>query len=281
MKRAAMFSLTMALLGLCLGPAGNASAQATSAIDALYVSRTVVTGRGEANRGPGIVACLIDVLAKVSGDPTVASARGIKALSSKASEFVASFKYRDLLAGKPVHDEQGTYDRPHYLTVTFDRDKIDAALRSLHREPWQGERPTVAVALSVVGRKSNFVLDSDFDVDVSADMRSAFAAASEKVGIPVVLPTRSELTAAGLDAATIPEASSTALQALATSSRQQLGLAGTLVWSDAAFGWIARWRMYHNGKVVTWTVRGVNFDEAFRGAVKGVGQVMSNHGHPS
>ena len=45
-----------------------------------------------------------------------------------AGDYVASFTYRDRLEGIPIHDEQGTYDRPHDLTVNVDPAKIDAAL---------------------------------------------------------------------------------------------------------------------------------------------------------
>ncbi len=31
---------------------------------------------------------------------------------SQAASFVQSFSYQDRLPGKPIHDEQGTYDRP-------------------------------------------------------------------------------------------------------------------------------------------------------------------------
>ncbi|MBV8766492.1 MAG: hypothetical protein JO137_08870 [Hyphomicrobiales bacterium] len=38
--------------------------------------------------------------------------------------FVVTFSYVDVMAGIPIHDDQGTYDRPHYLTMKFDPAKM-------------------------------------------------------------------------------------------------------------------------------------------------------------
>jgi hypothetical protein len=52
------------------------------------------------------------------------------------------------------------------------------------------------------------------------------------------------------------------------------------VFSDKALGWIASWRMEHRGKAYAWSVRGVNFDAAFRNALFGAAQILSGHGQP-
>jgi hypothetical protein len=76
-----------------------------------------------------------DVLVKVSGDATILSDRRFEALAAVAGQYVSTFSYRDRLEGKPVHDEQGTYDRPHFLTCQFDPQKIDGVLKMLGRKP--------------------------------------------------------------------------------------------------------------------------------------------------
>ena len=43
-----------------------------------------------------------------------------------------------------------------------------------------------------------------------------------------------------------------------------LALAGSLVWSDEAMGWVADWRLAASGGDHRWGERGVGFDEAFR-----------------
>jgi len=124
------------------------------------------------------------------------------------------------------------------------------------------------------------VLSRDNDEDRSADMREAFDAASEKIAVPIVLPGRTDLAAAGLTVATLPAAAPAALQSIAAASGGDVALAGSMVWSDEAFGWIATWRFGHRDRVSTWQVRGVNFDKAFRNGLRGVAQVLSGNGEP-
>ena len=80
--------------------------------DDLYRTETIVTGQGEENRGLGFAACLEQVVVKVSGDPRLLGDPGVAALAGQATTFVADFGYRDRMAGIPVHDEQGSRDRP-------------------------------------------------------------------------------------------------------------------------------------------------------------------------
>jgi hypothetical protein len=53
-----------------------------------------------------------------------------------------------------------------------------------------------------------------------------------------------------------------------------------MVFREAALGWIVEWRLAHDGKVVTWGTRGINFDGAFRNGLTGAAQILSGHGQP-
>ncbi|WP_409526981.1 hypothetical protein [Rhizobium sp. G21] len=57
-------------------------------------------------------------------------------------------------------------------------------------------------------------------------------------------------------------------------------ISGTLVWSDPDLGWVATWRFRQDGKRYQWQVKGVNFDEAFRVAIRGTAQILSGNGAP-
>jgi len=59
-----------------------------------------------------------------------------------------------------------------------------------------------------------------------------------------------------------------------------LPLVGDLRWSDAALGWIATWSLEASGRRHRWSVSGVNYDEAFRKAVRGAARVLSGNGEP-
>ncbi|RVD31917.1 DUF2066 domain-containing protein, partial [Mesorhizobium sp. M8A.F.Ca.ET.023.02.2.1] len=70
------------------------------------------------------------------------------------------------------------------------------------------------------------------------------------------------------------------LDRLAKQAGGARALAGSIVWSDKEFGWIADWRLADHGKTYRWQVRGVSFDEAFRVAIGGAAQILSGNGQP-
>lgn len=246
-------------------------------LDDIYTTRAVVTGQDERNRPLGFQLCFADVLVKASGDATVLTDRRFEALAAAAGQFVSKFSYRDRFEGKPVHDEQGTHDRPHFLTCQFDRQKIDDVLKTLGRKPWPGPRPRLVMVLVVHGRADSGVLSSDGAFD--PDMREALANAAQRYGLTVRLPSIATLQSnqIGLDPAAI---TAHRLSAIAKASDSDLPLAGELRWSDAALGWVATWKLDANGRRFRWSVRGVNYDEAFRNAVRGAARVLSGNGKP-
>ena len=126
------YCLTLAIALAAVAAVGGAA----SAADDLYRTQAIVTGQGEAERARGFALCLEAVLVKASGDPRLIGDPEVVPMKAQAGSFVIGFEYQDRMKGIPVHDEQGTRDRPYDLTVTFDQQKIDAALRSLRRTPW-------------------------------------------------------------------------------------------------------------------------------------------------
>jgi hypothetical protein len=180
-----VIKLTIALWALLVLWAGASTAQPVS-LDDIYTTRAVVTGKDERNRPLGFKLCFEDVLVKVSGDPSVVRDSRFETLAAKAGQYVSTFSYRDRLEGKPVHDEQGTYDRPHFLTCQFDPQKIDSVLKTLGRKPWLGPRPPLVMLLVVHGRTNKGILSSDGAFD--PDMREALANAAQRYGLAVHLP---------------------------------------------------------------------------------------------
>jgi uncharacterized protein len=251
---------------------------AAGEVDDLYQARTIVTGQGEASRRVGFADCLAQVLVKVSGDPRLLDDRRVTRLAGKADTFVADFQYRDRMAGIPVHDEQGTRDRPYDLTVAFDLGKIDAALRSLGLEPWGAARPRVVVLVAVRLGPTTYLLASDGER--GRDQREALADAAERFGIPIALPDQAALVKAGLSYESLPTIDLRRLDAAARTMGGDLALGGSMLWSEAALGWIADWRLGAQGKSYRWQIRGASFDDAFRNAMAGAAQILSGHGPP-
>lgn len=126
-----MVKLTIGLLVLTVLWPGTLIAEPDASLADIYTTRAVVTGKDEGNRSVGFTLCFEDVLVKVSGDSSVVRDSRFASLAANAGQYVSAFSYRDRFEGKPVHDEQGTYDRPHFLTCQFDREKIDGVLKTL------------------------------------------------------------------------------------------------------------------------------------------------------
>jgi hypothetical protein len=272
----------MLALAAFLSPLWSAAHAQRVPVSEIYTTQSVVTGFDERNRPLGFRLCFDDVLVKVSGDGSIVDDKRFAAFEAKAGEYIDSFSYRDTLFGKPLHDEQGSYDRPHFLTCHFNPHKIDEILTSMGRKPWPHPRPALAMVLVVDGlvhgRKVSGVLSSDGAFD--PDMRYSLATAARRYGVIVNLPSVAALKDNGIDpglAAAIP---ADRLSKLAAASNGTVPLAGNLQWSDAAHGWIASWALEAGGRHFKWAVRGVNYDEAFRVAVRGAGRALSGNGEP-
>ena len=268
-------TLAGVLIVVCAAPA---FAENAGAPIELYQAKPVVTGTGEKNRQIGFALAFEDVLVKVSGDPRLIGDPRVSELAKNAGSMVQEFRYRDRLEGIPIHDEQGSHDRPHDLTTIFVPEKIDAVLAALGRKPWSERRPTITLFLGARNGDRTFVLASDGERGI--DMRDSLASASVKVAIPTTLPDSAALSGAGITEETLSSVSAKTLDKLAKSAGGDYALVGSLVWSNSDLGWIADWAIAANGQTYNWQIRGVSFDDAFRNAIRGVAQVLSGNGNP-
>ena len=241
----------------------------------LYTGRSIVTGMMEETRGHGVVSALRDVLVKVSGDPRLLTDPKAEAITADAVNYVDSYSYRDLLEGIPIHDEQGTRDRPYELTVIFDERTVDLALASLGRRPWLAERPRLVMVLAVRLNDTRYLLAKDGAR--GRTQRESLEAVSWQTGMPLVLPDEAALATAGINLDNVLESDA---KALAAASGGDLPLLGRLEWSQGTLGWRATWRLPANGRTYDWSIRDVNFDDAFRNGLRGAAQILSDNGAP-
>jgi hypothetical protein len=243
----------------------------------LYQSMYVVSGTGVERRQIGFEEALRRLMVKVSGDRRLADDPTVAGMIAHAADYVVDFTYLDLKSGIKLSDEQGSYDRPNYLTVTFDQAKIDTALKNLGRKPWL-DRPHLVIYLAVRRGPTSYVVNAEEDRD--AAMRDSAANASLLYDVPIAFPKPENIPAsfAGFDAAV--NADPAALDAAAQSAGGEKALIGTLDWSDREHGWIASWSIAGGGKAVRWQKRGISFDDAFRDGLSGAAQVLSGNGEP-
>ena len=256
----------------------SASLAQPSIPEDIYATQAVVTGKDERNRPLGFRLCFEDVLVKASGDTGIVNDKRVAALAANAGQYITSFSYRDRLEGKPIHDEQGSYDRPHFLTCHFDSQKIDGVLKTLGRKPWPAPRPRLVMVIAVKGAKNGGVLSRDGVFD--ADMRESLSNAARRYGLTVDLPSAATLRDNRIGIESTKIVAGGRLQKIAASSNGDVPLVGRLRWSDAATGWVATWNLQTGGRRYTWSIRGVNYDEAFRNAVRGAMRALSGNGAP-
>jgi hypothetical protein len=218
------------------------------------------------------------VLVKTSGDQRLLKDPRVAALGPTAGDFITHHDYIDRMGNLPIHDDQGTKDRPYYLTCVLDQAKVDAVLATLDHKLWT-DRPTLTLLLAVHGfGKSGILTDAG---DFNPDMRTALTDAATRYGLVVNLPSGAAVAANQVNVDTLAKTSADHLAEVATRAGGALPLVGTLDWSDADHGWTAQWSLADaKGQRHLWEVKGVNFDEAFYNAVRGAAQILSGNGEP-
>jgi hypothetical protein len=238
----------------------------------MYRADAIVTGTDMRQRPWGFAQTLREVLVKSSGDPRLGDDPRTARLARHAERFVACFDYVDMMAGVPLHDDQGTSDRPHKLTVYFIPAKIDALLAQFGDKPWRGTRPIIVPDLLIHGRKPPpYVLSAE--IPAGADQRGSFTTAADEFGMAVHIPSDAELRAWGASAGHF-------LKEPPPASAGEAIVTGTLDWNETLPGWIGKWRMRWHGADYQWGISGVNFDAAFRNIVRGVVLAASGAGPP-
>jgi hypothetical protein len=274
-RAAAIRALILAGLAMTVAGPGGAAAEEEGA---LYRARAIVTGQVEPERSRGFALCLAEIVVKLSGDPTLLHDVRLPPLQAHAADLVESFSYHDRMAGIPVHDEQGTRERPYDLTVNFDRAKIDALLRGLDRMAWTAPRPRLALFIGFAIGGNGRVLTSDSDDDFV--QRLALDDASEVRGMPIVLPSRALLAARAISYDLVAGAMPAPLDEAAHALGGDLALIGLLSWTDASLSWQVEWQLAWQGTPHRWRTQAENFDAAFRTGIEGAEQILSGHGEP-
>jgi len=236
-----------------------------------YQAKVIVTGYDMRSRPFGFAQALRAVLVNVSGEPRLRDDPRVSVLAEHADALVASFSYVDRMAGRPIHDEQGTRDRPYYLTVKFVPARIDKALADLGERPWRGTRPVVVPVLAVRIGTASYLLSAVSPAGV--EQRAAFADVARDFHMHVRFPTAVDFAAWGITTGHFPSLPPT------TATDDAL-VAGTLEFKESLPGWLGSWRMRLHGVDHAWGIKGVNYDEAFRDIVRGVLRVASGHGAP-
>jgi uncharacterized protein len=246
--------------------------------DDLYRAQTIVTGTDEPNRIEALGPCLEEVLIKVSGAQKLAGDARLAPYKAKAKDYVSAYSYHDQMSGIPIHDEQGTRDRPYDLTIDFDPSRIADVLKQLGVKPWTAQRSVITVFAGLQQGSNSFVIAADGDR--GTDQRDSLLSTAAKRGVPIVLPATGDLAKSGIDAAKLARAEPSSLASVVAGKTSEAVLIGQLAWNDRKLDWGAQWRLDWEGKTHRWQLRAPTYDEAFRRGIGGVAQMLSGNGEP-
>jgi len=172
------------LLWLTAALAIPLSSQAVE-VSGLYGAETAVTGQGRAERRSTARQLLQEVVLKVSGDPSVASAKQLKPLYKKASRLIQQYRYDPLPENDPLLTNSDSAPSPftHLLHIDFDAAAIDAAILAAGFHIWGQQRPETLVWLAVdEGQSRHLVTNAD------SPWRLTLEAYAKKRGMPLIFP---------------------------------------------------------------------------------------------
>jgi hypothetical protein len=236
--------------------------------DDLYKAETIVTGTGETERLRGFKIGAREVFIKLTGRPKLALTPQAEAVIARGPELIAEHSYEDRMKDIPIHDEQGTRDRPHFLRMRFDQQKFDQALKEAGIGKWDGKRPTVAVWLGIRETRGRYILTRDGDEGYG--QREVLREASKRRAIPIVLPQDDQ---EAIDYADLVKNNWSALLSASKALGADAVLYGTLEFDGNAH-WDCQWVIAGDSAYAKWKLKGVTFDTALKDAID---RVMISH----
>lgn len=225
----------------------------------LYRGQALVTGTQEPERTRGFRSALTDVLVKLTGDIGLEDDSRIEGLIARPHDLVSAFTYEDRMRGIPVHDEQGTRERPHILTVAFDPAAIDREIAALGMRKWDADRPVVAIWLGIATAAGTYVLTADGAAGYG--QRAMLEETASRRGLPIRLPAEDSVTVGYAD---IAQRRGSVFRA--SPPEAAAFLLGTLQADEDGY-WIVEWTLRHGTRETLWRMRKVTFDRALKSAI--------------
>jgi hypothetical protein len=239
----------------------------------LYHAETLVTGTEQPERGRGFREGFKEVLTKLTGDARLGEGDTVRPFINRVEEFVEGYEYEDRMKGIPVHDEQGTRERPHFLRITYKREAVDRLLRDLGVAKWRSDRPRLAVWLGVKDAMHSYVLEASGDDGYG--QRAVLNSASIRRGEPVVLPAKGANNETAVSYADIAAANLDRMRAASARYATDGVLYGTLTFDGQGY-WNMDWSFQWNDVVRHWQLTGVTFDFALNVGLERAAGIFSN-----
>jgi uncharacterized protein len=230
----------------------------------LYDAEITVTNQGEAQRNAGFARALAQVLAKVTGDRSVAGKPGVGQELRHARDFVKGYDYRQDEGVSP----SGAPTFTTTLVVRFEPEEVDEVIAMLGLPVWAEPRPKPVLWLAIDdGRGPRLV-----SVAQSNAARAVLDRAVER-GYKLGLPSGSAAEQAAVGA--IWRGDTAAIARLSSRYSPPMQLIGKLY--RVPGGWRADWTFVDRGKVLsTWTVDQPDARRAMAGGADGAADALSS-----
>ncbi|MGB0085813.1 MAG: DUF2066 domain-containing protein [Rhodomicrobiaceae bacterium] len=237
----------------------------------LYRAQAIVTGTQEPERTRGFRVGLVDAVIKLTGDVRLGDSDKLKPLLEHPHPLIEHFEYEDRMKGIPVHDEQGTRERPFFLRMQFNAPEMDKALAGLGLHKWGPDRPLLAVWLGVKTAVGDFVLTKTGGDGYA--QRIVITETSERRGIPVLLP---DEDGGKLGVGFGDIAASNFEKIKGASAKADGWLCGVLSLTESGY-WDISWRLFWQGKSHVWSKRNVTFDVALKDGLQTSALIFSGN----
>ena len=261
------------VLAVLCGPAVAAQAETSDSLPrGFYQATAIVTGTDLRQRPYGFANCLLQVLMKLTGQPKLRDDPAVKALADHAETLVESFAYVDPRAAVLHHDDQGTYDRSHELTVRFKPKEVDAAIEALGLAVWHDPRPLLNPVILVRTRDPDAYLLS-LETPRGADMRLSLVRIAAGYGVGVHFSTDGELAEWGVDTIGPPDP-------LGPADTNRVRVTGTLSFNTIEGGWTGSWWAEFGGVEHHWEIHRASYDQAFDSLASGAVELAAGTGSP-
>jgi len=171
-----------ALIFCCLCTLLPGAAHAAK-VPGLYQAQTMVASQSNEERMTAVRTCLGLVLVKLTGVREVARETALQPFLQQAEKFVQQYRYHEAATAVTARPE-GLPGPNWRLTVKFDEQNLNRALRAAGIPVWDRERPSVLVwiALAQAGHKS-FA-----EAGETPELLRIIQELAQRRGVPVLLP---------------------------------------------------------------------------------------------
>lgn len=202
---------------------------------ALHEATVPVADRSEAARQQAVRQALAEVLARLSGDPSLPQQAGSAPLLAEAGRYLQQYQYEG-------SETAGTL----MLRAGFDAAALEAQLRQQGLVLWGRERPPLLVWLAVDDGQRRYLLGADDADPVLAELR----AAARREALSLILPLLDLEDQSLVSFSGVWRGDLESVHLASQRYRAQAVLMGGL--QRSADGWKARWALRHAGRDSVW-----------------------------